>query len=306
MPRQVGPVRAWSEAAGLALPWVLLRAFPLETAVRLGAVLGPLAMAFDRRNRGVGLRNLEIAFPDLPAAERSEILRRTYCNFGRMAAEWVHTFDYNQANIGRYVTYDGREHWEAAARAAQGRGILVLCGHFGNWELQFVAHSLYGTAGAIVQRPNRNPVLDAAVMRRRERFGSRAIPRRGAAKSILRLLRDNWMVAIPLDLDTRQGIFVDYFGLPAATNDALARLALASHAPVLPFFMIRQGASTRHHATFLPMLETARSGDREADVRENTQRYARVFESMVRQHPDHWNWIHRRWKTRPPGEPRFY
>jgi KDO2-lipid IV(A) lauroyltransferase len=223
-----------------------------------------------------------------------------------MAAEWVHTFDFNRANIGDYVTYAGREYWDEAAQASDGRGILVLCGHFGNWELQFVAHSLYGTSGAIVQRPNRNPVLDAAVMARRERFGSRAIPRRGAGRNIMRLLRDNWMVAIPLDLDTRQGIFVDFFSLKAATTDALARLALACRAPVLPFFMIREGSTHRHRATFLPMIETIRSGDRDADVLANTQRYTAVIETMIRQHPDHWNWIHRRWKTRPPGEPRFY
>lgn len=306
MPRQIGVVRAWAEAAALAPPWALLRGLPLHTAERAGAAFGGLAMALDFRNRAIGLRNLEIAFPELGPDSHRDILFRTYRNFGRMAAEWVHTFDFNRTNIDRFVTYAGREHWDEAARRSSDRGILVLCGHFGNWELQFVAHSLYGTAGAIVQRPNRNPVLDAAVMARRERFGSRAIPRRGAGRSIMRLLRDNWMVAIPLDLDTREGVFVDFFSIKAATNGALARLALASQAPVLPFFMVREGTTVRHRATFLPVIETIRTGNREADVLDNTQRYTAVIESMIRQYPDHWNWIHRRWKTRPPGELRFY
>ncbi len=306
MPRQVGAVRAWTEAAALAPLWAALRVLPLASSERVGAMIGPLAMRLDLRNRAIALRNLQIAFPELTREAHRQILRRTYSNFGRMMAEWVHTFDFNHTNIERYVTYAGREHWNQAKRLSDGRGILVLCAHFGNWELQFVAHSIYGTPGAIVQRPNRNPVIDAAVMMRRERFGSRAIPRRGAGRSIMRLLRDNWMVAIPLDLDTRQGIFVDFFSMKAATTDALARLALATRAPVLPFFMVREDDSTRHRATFLSVIETIRSGDREADVLNNTQRYTAVIESMIRQHPDHWNWIHRRWKTRPPGEQRFY
>ncbi len=306
MPRQVGAVRAWIEAIALAPPWAVLRGLPLAAAERVGAATGALVMALDFHNRAIALRNLQIAFPELGRDAHRDILRRTYRNFGRMMAEWVHTFDFNRTNIARYVTYAGREHWDEAARVSNGRGILVLCAHFGNWELQFVAHSLYGTPGAIVQRPNRNPVIDAAVMARRERFGSRAIPRRGAGRSIMRLLRDNWMVAIPLDLDSRQGIFVDFFSMKAATTDALARLALATRAPVLPFFMVREGVSTHHRATFLPVVETVRSADREADVLKNTQSYTAVIESMIRQHPDHWNWIHRRWKTRPPGEQRFY
>ncbi len=175
MPRQVGAVRAWTEAAALALPWAALRGLPLAAAERVGAAAGALVMALDFHNRAIALRNLQIAFPELKRDAHRDILRRTYRNFGRMMAEWVHTFDFNRTNIEHYVTYAGREHWDEAARVSNGRGILVLCAHFGNWELQFVAHSLYGTPGAIVQRPNRNPVIDAAVMARRERFGSRAI-----------------------------------------------------------------------------------------------------------------------------------
>jgi KDO2-lipid IV(A) lauroyltransferase len=114
------------------------------------------------------------------------------------------------------------------------------------------------------------------------------------------------MVAIPLDLDTRQGVFADFFGLPAATSDALARVAMATGAPVLPAFMVREGESARHQITFLPIIELAREEDRTAAVRENTQRFTTIIEDMIRRYPDHWNWIHRRWKTRPPGEKRFY
>jgi KDO2-lipid IV(A) lauroyltransferase len=306
MPRQIGRLRAWIEVAALASPWAMLRALPLERAVRFGAAFGGVAMAADRGNRGIALRNLEIAFPESDRASRLEVLHRTYRNFGRMAAEWVHFFDLQRSNIERYVTYRGLEYWEEAQRISAGRGILILTGHFGNFELLSGAHSVYGNRCAIVQRPNRNPIIDAAVTARRERFGNRAIPRRGAARSILRLLRDDWMVAIPLDLDTRQGVFANFFGLPAATSDALARVAMATGAPVLPAFMVREGVSARHQITFLPIVELARGEDRTSAVRENTQRFTTVIENIIRRYPDHWNWIHRRWKTRPPGEQGFY
>jgi KDO2-lipid IV(A) lauroyltransferase len=306
MARQVGMVRGWLEVAALTPPWAILRALPLERAVRLGAAIAPIATALDRRNRSIAMRNLEIAFPEKDLAQRRAILRDTYRNFGRMAAEWVHFFDLSPANIARYVTYDGRENWDEAIRLSAGRGILVLTGHFGNFELLSLGHSLHGNPVAIVQRPNRNPVIDRAVAARRLRNGNLTVTRKGAGREVLRLLRQNWMVTVPLDLDVRHGIFVDFFSLKASTSDALARLAIATRAPVLPAFMVREGTSTRHRITILPPIEAHRAADREEALRRYTQQFTTIFEGMVRRYPDHWNWIHRRWKTRPPDEPRFY
>ncbi|HVA41735.1 MAG TPA: lysophospholipid acyltransferase family protein [Candidatus Binataceae bacterium] len=306
MPRQIGALRGWAEWTAVAPPWAILRALPLERAVRVGAAAGALAMTLDRGNRRIAMRNLEIAFPERGAAERLAILRDTYRNFGRIAAEWVHFFEFTPANIDRYVSYEGREHWEEAIRLSAGRGILVLTGHFGNFELLSVGHSVHGNRIAIVQRPNRNPIIDRAVAARRQHYGNLTISRKGAARDLMRLLRDDWMVAVPLDLDVRHGVFVDFFNLKASTSEALARLAVASRVPVLPAFMVREGATTRHRITILPVIETVRGGDRAANVIENTQHYTAAIEAMIRRHPDHWNWIHRRWKTRPAGEPRFY
>ena len=306
MARQIGGLRGWLEAAALAPPWCILRALPLERAVRVGAAIAPVAAVADRRNRAIALRNLEIAFPEQAPAQRRAILRDTYRNLGRMVAEWIHAFDLNSANIARYVTYAGRENWDEAIRLSGGRGILVLTGHFGNFELLSLGHSLHGNPVAIVQRPNRNPVIDRAVAARRLRRGNITISRKGAGREVLRLLRQNWMVSVPLDLDVRHGLFVDFFSLKASTSDALARLAIATRAPVLPAFMVREGTSTRHRITILPPIEAQRGADRGEALLRYTQQFTAIFESMVRRYPDHWNWIHRRWKTRPPGEPRFY
>jgi Kdo2-lipid IVA lauroyltransferase/acyltransferase len=306
MARQIGALRGSLESAALAPLWAILRALPLERAVRFGAAAGSIAMALDRRNRLIATRNLELAFPEKDLAVRCAILRDAYRNFGRMAAEWVHFFDLDPGNIERHVTYEGRDHWDEAIRLSAGRGILVLTGHFGNFELLSVGHSLHGNPIAIVQRPNRNPIIDRAVAARRLRHGNLTISRKGAGREVLRLLRQNWMVAVPLDLDVRQGIFVDFFSRKASTSDALARLAIATRAPVLPAFMVREGTSTRHRITILPPIEAVRGADRDEALHRYTQQFTSIIESMVRRHPDHWNWIHRRWKTRPPGEARFY
>ena len=306
MARQIGPLRAWAEFAALAMPWAILRALPRESAVRVGAAAGALGAVIGESNRSVAMRNLEIAFPDISLEARRAILRDTYRNFGRMAAEWVHFFQLSRDNIERYVSYDGLENWEEAKRVSNGRGILILTGHFGNFELLSGAHSIYGNRVAIIQRPNRNPLIDAAVTARRVRFGNLAVPRKGAGLEVVRLLRRDWMAAVPLDLDTRHGVFVDFFALKASTSDALARIAMATGASVLPAFMVRDGISTHHRIQFLPMIKTVKTRDRAESARENTQRYTATIEAMIRRHPSHWNWVHRRWKTRPPGEARFY
>jgi KDO2-lipid IV(A) lauroyltransferase len=270
MARQIGNVQARIEYTGIAAVVGALRAMPLERAVRAGARLGGWAMNFDRPNRKIALTNLEIAFPDYTTQARLGILRAMY------------------------------------ERKSKGRGLLVLTGHFGNFELLQLAHSIYGYHIAIVHRALRNPLIDAAVCGARVRYGNRIIERKAGGAEMLRMLRKNWMIAIALDLDVRKGVFVDFFGKSASTSDGMARLAMATGTPVIPAFMVREGDSIHHKIKILPQIEIVKTRDREECVLENTRRFSDALEQMVREHPDHWNWIHRRWKTRPPGEHRFY
>ncbi|MGH7814049.1 MAG: lysophospholipid acyltransferase family protein [Candidatus Binataceae bacterium] len=306
MPRQIGPLRSRIEYTGIAAVVAGLRAMPLERAVRAGARLGGWAMNLDRPNRSIALKNLAIAFPEKSAAERLAILRAMYRNWGRMLAEWAHFNELSRANIENVVTYQGKEAWEEAERRSPGRGILVLTAHFGNFELLPLAHSIYGYRIAIVYRPLRNPLIDAAVHSARIRYGNKIVPRKASGREMFRLLRQNWMLAITLDLDVRKGVFVDFFGLPASTSGGMARLAMATGAPVAPCVLVREGDTIHHRIVIEPLIEVVKDGNREESVRENTQRFTRTLENLIRTHPDHWNWIHRRWKTRPPGEARFY
>lgn len=306
MPRQIGGFRASLEYFPLAGLTRVLSGMPLERAVAVGGSLGAMIGRLDFGNRPIAIKNLEIAFPELDRDARLNILAAMYRNWGRILAEWAHSGGLNRDNIGRFVTYDGIENLNHALALAEKRGAIILTAHYGNFELLPLAHSIYGYPLAMVHRPNRNPFIDRQIQQVRTRFGAEIIERKQAGLAMVKYLRRKWHVAVALDLDVRDGVFVDFFGMKACTSDGVARIAMATRAPVVPAFMVRQSESTHHRITVLPVMEMASGGDREDCVRENTQRMTAAIEMMIRRHPDHWNWIHRRWKTRPEGEPRFY
>ncbi len=309
MPRPLSPLRAKLEFAGFSLPVKIFRRLGFERAFRLGERLGDLAYVIARRQRAVALVNLRIAFPEKPETERLEILRESCRNFGRFAAEWCHMYRLTKETIAERVTFQDPEFWYGEAQRIIGStGILVLTGHFGNWELLAHAIGLYGNPIHLVHRPFRNPLFDDFVNAERRRSGTVLISKRRAAHQIIQVLRQRGIVAVPFDQNAtgRWGVFAEFFGVPASTHPGLARLHELSGAPVYPVFLVRKERSPRHEIVILPRVETSRGEDRERDTVENTRRFNRVFESMVRLHPDHWIWMHKRWRTRPPGEPPVY
>jgi KDO2-lipid IV(A) lauroyltransferase len=306
MARQVRGASAHVEYSLLRAVWHLLKALPLHRAVGLGVVLGSLTATLDHFNRPVAMRNLEIAFPRWTSSQRLATLRAMYRNWGRMAAEWCHLDELTPETVRRFVHYQGVENWQRVLELAKGRGGFIFTGHFGNFELLIVAHALLGQPVSIVHRPLRNPLVDSVVRRVRTRVGNHLIERKGAATAMVSVVRRAGVVAIPIDLDVRQGVFVDFFSLQACTTTSLARLAIATGTPAVPGFIVREGATLHHPIVILPPFDIVREGDRDEAIPETTQRATRMLEDMIRQYPDHWNWIHRRWKTRPPGEARFY
>jgi KDO2-lipid IV(A) lauroyltransferase len=306
MPRQIGGFRSGIEYLPVGALVRMFAAMPLERAVRMGASLGSMIMRLDFGNRPIAIKNLEIAFPELSRDARQKILGDMYRNWGRVIAEWPHSGKFNRDNIEQFVTYDGIENLRHALALAEKRGAIILTAHYGNFELLPLAHSIYGHRLAMIHRPNRNPSIDREIRRVRTSFGAEIIERNQAGLAMVKYLRQKFQVAVALDLDVRDGVFVDFFGKQACTSDGVARIAMATRAPVVPAFMVRDGHSARHRITVLPLVEMAVTRDREECVRENTQRMTAAIEMMIRRHPDHWNWIHRRWKTRPEGEKRFY
>jgi KDO2-lipid IV(A) lauroyltransferase len=306
MARQVAGARARLEYLAFAAAKRTLASMPLGAAMAIGAALGTLAMKIDRRNRPIAMRNLELAFPQADMTWRLKTLREMYRNWGRVAAEWSHMGDLSKSNIARFAVYERPDFVDGYVREVIGHGALCLTAHFGNTELMAAANELYDFPLAIVGRPLRNPLMDDAIESSRARFGTVVVARRDVGRQILGLLRSKRIVAFALDLDVRKGVFASFFSHKACTSDGLARLAMATRVPVLPVFIVRQGASSSHQIKVLPPVEVVSDGNQEESVRENTQRFTKVVEDVIRAHPDQWNWIHRRWKTRPPGEPPIY
>jgi KDO2-lipid IV(A) lauroyltransferase len=259
-----------------------------------------------RRQRRAGLHNLRMALPQLTDEERLNILRGCFRNLGRLLVEFSHFPKLNKANISRFVIQDGLENYEEALR--RGRGVLFMTAHFGAWELSSFAHSLFGYPMKFVVRPIDNPKVDALITHYRTLGGNVPIQRRNAGRDILRALRDNESVGILFDQNTTtdEGIFVEFFGIPAATTPAIATFALRTGAAVLPGFLIWDERLGKHRLRFDPPVQLVETGNLEHDVKENTKLFNKILEDYVRKYPDHWLWIHRRWKTRPEGEKGLY
>jgi KDO2-lipid IV(A) lauroyltransferase len=285
-----------------------LALLPLWLALRLGEVGALMVYVLDRAHRRVGMRNLAIAFPERSLPERRRILRRSFLNLGRMAAELAHLPRLSAESLATMVRFEDEAWWERAVSAERPTGALILSGHFGNWELLVYAHGMRGHPVHMVHRAVANPYVDRWLHRLRAPAGTRLIRKSTAAGAVLRALRERGLLVLPIDQNStrRLGVFVDFFGVPASTNSGMARIALRGGVPVVPAFIVREGRSARHRVHVLPIMEAERTGEFREDVRRNTQGFTAVFEDMVRRHPDHWLWMHKRWKTRPLGEPRLY
>lgn len=221
-------------------------------------------------------------------------------SIGRVVYSFARFPEIHAGNVQEWIGYEGLENYLVAKR--EGRGVLIATAHLGNWELSAFTHAIMTEPMHIVVRPLDNARVDAFVEHRRQLTGNRIIGKWDAPRSILRALHRNEAVGILIDQNTdpREGVFVDFFGVPACATTAFARLAARTQAVVIPGFALWCEESKRYVLRFYPPVEIT------GDVQADTQRIQTTLESVIRQYPDQWLWIHRRWKTRPPGEPSLY
>ncbi len=274
----------------------------------LGVAGGWLAYHLDRGHVNVGMRNLEIAFPELSVAERRRILRASYLNHGRTGAEYIRLAGFFHRRLKNRVTYSGLENLRDAQRRHPGGGVLVLAAHIGNFELLAPGHAMHGYRTGLVHHTQRFLAGDALVTFARERAGVQIIRKHKAAREMLRSLRRGSAIGIPLDQNAKrsEAIWVPFFGEPASTPSAFDRLAMISGAAVLPVFIVRQPDGRSHVIEVSPVIERQQTGDKDADVLENTRRYQQAIEAAVRKYPEQWLWTHRRYRTRPRGSKPIY
>jgi Kdo2-lipid IVA lauroyltransferase/acyltransferase len=252
------------------------------------------------------MKNLQLAFPDWSDEKREKTIRRMIRQVGWMAGEFSQFPKYTRERIEQIVVVDGEENFDAAQR--RGKGVLFLTGHMSAWELAPFAHARYGHPLHFLVRPIANRRVDALINRYRCLSGNLPIEKNRSARAILKGLGQGGTVGILADHNTvaEEGVFVNFFGIPASTTSGLARIALHTDAAVVPGFLSWDDALGKYRLGFQAAVELSRTGDEEADVLENTARFTRVIEDWVRAHPDQWLWVHKRWKTRPPGEPPIY
>ena len=297
------------ERAEFAVVWLSvfkLRHLPRKLARASGALIGAIAFRALGRLRRVGLRNLELAFPNMPAHEREAILRSEYRNLGYLLAEFCKMPTYTPEIASRFIRYEGLDNYLAARD--RGKGVLVLTGHLGAWELSSFYHSLMGMPMGMVIRRLDNPLVDAFVNRIRCLHGNRVIHKDDFARGLIASMRAGETVGILMDTNMTppQGVFVPFFGVQACTASGMARIAAKTDAAVVPGFLLWEQSEQKYVLHFGKELEVTRTGDAEQDALVNTARFTAAIEGYIRQYPEQWLWMHRRWKTRPPGEEGIY
>lgn len=292
-----------------ALVWLLVKSIGVlpRSLARLAAlVLAGAIYYVHPRLRRVGLRNLEIAMPELPLKERRRIVRGVFVSLGRLLAEFCLFPKYSRENISHVAVYEGFENFDAAEK--RGKGVMFLTAHLGAWEIGSFMHSVHGHPLRIVMRPLDNPYINAMVEHYRTLHGNQTFSKDDFARGLLAAMKAGETVGLLMDqnMTPPQGVFVAFFGVQACTASGIARMALHTDAAVIPAFTIWDPVLRKYRVHFDPPLTLVRTDNTEADVVANTAMFNNVLEQYVRKYPDQWLWVHRRWKTRPAGEPGLY
>jgi KDO2-lipid IV(A) lauroyltransferase len=282
-------------------------ALPLETSLKTGAAIGRAAQKIGGKLNRVGCANLKIALPNLSAAEQQKILQGCFESLGRQLGLVAHFKDFTPEIVRQMLDIEGKQHYDRAALT--NRGILFFTGHFGSWEIfNLVPFAFAERKMNILVRRIDNPLIEEFVEGLRTKFGAKTIDKKTSARQMFRLLQAGELLGIVADLNAqeREGVFVDFFGVPASTTAGLAKLALRCDAIVLPAFAVWQQEKQKYLLKIEPPVAYERTGDHARDVRELTQKITQIIEKYVRRFPEQWLWIHKRWNTRPPDSPPIY
>ncbi len=273
----------------------LIGLIPRKWGDRLGCFLGRILFMADVKHRNIAMQNMGYAFDKPPHQFRSLSLR-VFENLGRILFEFAWSLGLKENRFSKHFRIEGIHHIRDAYE--KGKGVLMLTAHFGNWELLANLSPMLGYPISIVFRPLDFKPLDQFIINSRSRFGGHLIPKKKSMRHILKRLNQGDMVLLLMDQNVawREGVFVDFFGHRACTNKGLALLALRTEVPVVPVFLIREPSG--FVGKFLPEIPLIRTGDKTKDVEANTEYYNKVIESVVRQYPDQWFWVHQRWKTK--------
>jgi Kdo2-lipid IVA lauroyltransferase/acyltransferase len=284
--------------------------FPLKVSMNfgklIGRILGTLLGFFVPKLTKTANRNLEIALPELSSDEKAKIIKGCYESLGRQLGLIAHFKRFTAEQVQNLVEIKGRETFERIHTS--GRGMLMITGHFGSWEVFNLLPPAFGFPISVLVRRIDNPLVESFVDSLRTTFGSKTIDKTKSARAMFRMLENGEMLGIMADLNAqeREGVFVDFFGVKASTTASIARLALKTNAYVVPVFAVWNEAKQKYVVNIEEPIDFVKSDDNEQDVLELTQKVTNSVEKYVRAFPEQWMWIHKRWNTRPKGEKGFY
>ena len=279
---------------------------PMSSAISVGEGLGNLAYALAGNLRRTGDRNLQLAFPDKTKHEREQLVRGCFRSLGRQLGVFSKFAKSPVESLLPIVQISGLEHYEQLK--AEHKGVVFFTAHLGAWELLPLCSSLRGNPLNVVVRRLDNPKVEEMVEQIRARWGNQTLDKLSAGRQMIKALRSGEALGLLTDLNTldEEAIFVDFFGVPAATNFMVAKLALRTKSPIMPMFAPWDAKLRKFDLQVSPPVAVEVSGDEEKDVRNLTAQLSRITEEKIRSYPDQWLWIHKRWKTRPAGEPSIY
>jgi len=299
----------WIEYAGAWVALGLLGLLPRGAAIRTATWILLAVPKLLPKLRKTGLRNLEIAFPEKTVAERDAILRGTFENLGRVLGDLSQFRKYTRERLAELIDFNLDDETKNLYEMQKtGQGFLITTGHLGNWEMLVLGFAALYEPISYLARPLDNPMLDDMLNARRTTFGNTPINKKNSARLAIAILRDGGILGILSDVNAqvKEGVFVPFFGVPACTSSGAAVMAIRSNALIYPTFCVWDKNIDRYKFVHGTLLKPVNSGDRKQDIIDTTAAFTAEIEKIVRAYPDQWMWIHRRWKTRPPGKPEVY
>ena len=281
----------------------------LPRTLALFVALKSAVLFFDvlRIRRRVTLENLKRAFPDLPPAHRRKMARGAYFNLAIVGMEMLRARHLDRDEVIELVHLEPESEALCHELMKEGRGVVFVSGHYGNWELMAARAAAVGYPSAVIVQEQRNPLFDRDLAETRSRIGFNLVGRGAAVRGVLKVLREGGAAMILADQDAgREGLFVDFFGVPASTYRGPAQFCVHSGAPLVGGWIHRETGTYR--MTFERLDLDALNGlgeaaDEEAKVRVLTEAYVAWLERRISEDPYQYLWLHRRWKTRPSGSP---
>ena len=301
-----GKLRTSLEYAAARSILAVLGGLPPAMALKVGTSLGNVAYLLAADLRRTAMRNLKLAFPEKTQEERRQMIKGCFSSLGRVLGLFSQLSTRSRDQLRSLIDAEGVHHLEAAK--AEGNPVILFTAHLGAWELTSFGLSLLGHPFSFLVRRIDNPEVEKLVDKVRIRFGNQTMDKLAAARSMVRLLRARQPLGLLFDLNALddEAIFVNFFGVPASTNFITAKLALRTGAIIVPVFAPWDAKKRKFLLQVKPVVVGEVTGDEEADVRRLTERLSLIIENEIRAYPDQWLWIHKRWKTRPPGEASIY